>query len=138
MSKSKQLAVTNLNNIENELENCTFSIGCPNSFGVKIKQLVFDKQSEKFQIDSDRNFVMVQNEIYSPVWKGKICTTSDCELIEPSPALESLRTWELPEGQYVFETYAETPFSKVRWIIFSLGAFLAIIATFLPASKIER
>jgi hypothetical protein len=130
MSKSKQLAVTKLNEIEIQLEKCTFSIGCPNSFGIKIRQLVFDKQSEKFEIDSDRNFVMVQNEIYSPVWKGKICTTSDCELIESSPALKSLRTWELPAGKYIFETYAETPFSKVRWIIFSLGAFLAIFATF--------
>jgi hypothetical protein len=138
MSKSKQLAVTNLNDIEIQLEKCAFSIGCPNSFGVKIRQLVFDKQSEKFEIDSDLNFVMVQNEIYSPVWKGKICTTSDCEIIESSPALESLRTWELPAGKYTFETYAETPFSKVRWIIFSLGAFLAIFATFLPGSKIER
>jgi hypothetical protein len=138
MSKSKQLAVTNLNDIEIQLEKCAFSIGCPNSFGVKIRQLVFDKQSEKFEIDSDLNFVMVQNEIYSPVWKGKICTTSDCEIIESSPALESLRTWELPAGKYTFETYAETPFSKVRWIIFSLGAFLAILSSFLPTSKIDR
>ena len=138
MSKSKQLAVTNLNDIEIQLDKCTFSIGCPNIFGVKIRQLVFDKQSEKFEIDSDTNFVMVQNEIYSPVWKGKICSTSDCEIIESSPALESLRTWELPAGKYIFETYAETPFSKVRWIIFSLGAFLAILSSFLPTSKIDR
>ena len=138
MSRSKQLAVTNLGDIEIQLEKCTFSNGCPNNFGAKIRQLLFDKQSEKFEIASDENFVMVQNEIYSPVWKGKICSTSECEIIESSPALESLRKWELPKGRSIFETYAETPFSKVRWIIFYLGAFLAIFATFLPASKIER
>jgi len=138
MSKSKQLAVTNLNDIETQLEKCTFSIGCPNDFGVKIRQLEFDKQSEKFEIDSDIDFVLVQNEIYSPVWKGKICTTSDCEKVVLSPALESLRAWELPAGKYTFETYAETPFSKVRWIIFFLGALIAILSSLLPSSKIDR
>jgi len=138
MSKSKQLAVTNLNDIETQLEKCTFSIGCPNDFGVKIRQLEFDKQSEKFEIDSDINFVLVQNEIYSPIWKGKICTTSDCEKVVLSPALESLRAWELPAGKYTFETYAETPFSKVRWIIFSLGALTAILSSLIPSSKIDR
>jgi len=138
MSRSKQLAVTSLKNVETQLEKCTFSIGCPNDFEVEIRQLEFNKQSEKFEIDSASDFVMVQNEIYSPVWKGKICSTSDCQTIESSPALESLRTWQMPAGKYIFETYAETPFSKVRWIIFSLGALLAILSSFAPASKINR
>jgi hypothetical protein len=138
MSKSKQLAVTNLNTVENELDDCTNSIGCPNNLGVKIIQIEFDKQSEKFKIEADKDFVMIQNEIYSPVWKGKICSTSDCRTIESSPALDSLRTWTLPAGKYELETYAETPFSNVRWIIFYSGLFLALLSSLIPTSKTNR
>jgi hypothetical protein len=138
MSKSKQLALTNLNTVETELDDCTNSIGCPNNLGVKIMQLEFDKQSEKFKIEADKDFIMIQNEIYSPVWKGKICSTSDCKTIESAPALDSLRTWTLPAGKYELETYAETPFSNVRWIIFYSGLFLALLSSLIPTSKINR
>jgi hypothetical protein len=138
MSKSKQLAVTNLNTVETELDDCTNSIGCPNNLGVKIMQLEFDKQSEKFKIEADKDFIMIQNEIYSPVWKGKICSTSDCKTIQSSPALDSLRSWTLPAGEYELETYAETPFSNIRWIIFYSGLFLALLSSLIPTSKINR
>ncbi len=138
MTKSKQLAVTNLNTVETELDDCTNSIACPNDIGVKIMQLEFDKQSEKFKIEADKDFIMIQNEIYSPVWKGKICSKSDCKTIESAPALDSLRTWTLPAGKYELETYAETPFNNVRWIIFYSGLFLALLSSLIPTSKINR
>ena len=138
MTKSKQLAVTNLNTVETELDDCTNSIGCPNNLGVKIMQLEFGKQSENFNIEANKDFIMIQNEIYSPVWKGKICSMSDCEIIESSPALDSLRAWTLPAGKYELETYAETPFSNVRWIIFYSGLFLALLSSLIPTSKINR
>ena len=138
MTKSKQLAVTNLNTVETELDDCTNSIACPNDIGVKIMQLEFNKQSEKFKIEADKDFIMIQNEIYSPVWKGKICSKSDCKTIESAPALDSLRTWTLPAGKYELETYAETPFNNVRWIIFYSGLFLALLSSLIPTSKINR
>jgi hypothetical protein len=81
---------------------------------------------------------MIQNEMYSPVWRGKLCILSNCKLVSPEPTLDSLRTWELPAGKYVFETYAETPYSQLRWIIFIFGFSLAIFSTLMNPSKINR
>ena len=47
----------------------------------KIEQQIFDKQSEVFKIQAKDDFIMIQNEIFSPVWFGEICIESSCEKI---------------------------------------------------------
>ena len=79
MARSKQLALQNNDNLEKSIEDCTFSIGCPNILSVSIRQEYFDKQSEKFKISAQSEFIMIQNEMFSPVWRGKFCVKNNCE-----------------------------------------------------------
>jgi hypothetical protein len=98
----------------------------------------FDKESESFLIDSPTNFTLIQNEIYSPVWKSRVCANGTCTEIPVEETFESLRTWQLPAGKYTFETRAETPFDKQRWILFYTGFVILIISVIIPISKKKR
>jgi hypothetical protein len=138
MTRSKQLAVQSDDNLEKSIEDCTFSIGCPNSFGVSIKQEYFDRQSEKFKISTQSEFSMIQNEMYSPVWRGKVCSENNCKEISSYATLDSLRSWNLPKGDYVLETYAETPNDRLRWWLFYLGLSLSILPSFIKYLILKR
>ena len=138
MARSKQLALQNNDNLEKSIEDCTFSIGCPNNLSVSIRQEYFDKQSEKFKISAQSEFIMIQNEMFSPVWHGKVCTKNNCEQIESFATLDSLRSWSLPKGDYVLETYAQTPFDKLRWWLFYLGLTMSILPSFISYLIIKR
>jgi len=76
---------------------------------------------------------MIQNEMYSPVWQGKICTKNTCRRINSESILGSLRSWDLPKGDYVFETFAQTPFDKLRWILFYLGLALSVLPSIISS-----
>ena len=138
MARSKQLALQNKDNLEKSIEDCTFSIGCSNNLSVSIRQEYFDKQSEKFKISAQSEFIMIQNEMFSPVWHGKVCTKNNCEQIESFATLDSLRSWSLPKGDYVLETYAQTPFDKLRWWLFYLGLTMSILPSFVSYLIIKR
>jgi hypothetical protein len=71
---------------------------------------------------------MIQNEIISPVWSGEICSESICEKISSFAALNSLRSWELPKGEYIFKTQAQTPLNTQRWILFFFGVLFALLS----------
>lgn len=137
MARSKQLAVKNKNDVEIILDACTFSIGCPNKIGVTIMQEYFDKQGEKFRISANSEFIMIQNEMYSPVWHGKICTKTNCKNIDSESILTSLRSWNLPKGEYVFEAYAQTPFNRLRWILFYFGLAISLIPSIFSYLKLK-
>jgi hypothetical protein len=118
-------------NLEALIQECTESISCSNKFGVKIKQIVFDRDSEVFEIEAEQSFTMIQNEIFSPIWVGNICVEDQCEKVNPTATLDSLRTWHLPEGKYKLVTTAETPLNTERWILFYLGALGALVSLIL-------
>jgi len=138
MSKSKQLAVKNTDGLEQNLVDCVNSIGCPSDIGVKINQVSFDKEREVFRINSSVDFILVQNEMYSPVWSGSICTDDDCLEVPAYAVLDSLRSWNLPKGEYTFETNAKTPLNNIRWILFFIGFTLALVTTIFPKSSVDR
>ena len=124
--KSQQITVTKYNDASEALINCIENLECNNNSGIKILQLEFNKESEKFSITSNTDFVMIQNEMYNNVWNGKICDIFDkCQIIKAIPILDSLRGWNLPKGEYIFETYALTPNNELRWTLFYLGFFLS-------------
>jgi len=138
MARSKQLVVQGDDNLEKSIEDCTFSIGCPNTFSVSVKQEYFDKQSEKFKISAQSEFSLIQNEMYSPVWRGKVCTENNCKEIPSYATLDSLRSWNLPKGDYVLETYAETPNDRLRWWLFYLGLSFSILPFFINYLILKR
>ena len=138
MARSKQLAVQNSGDLEKSVEDCTFSIGCPNNLDVSIRQEYFEKQREKFKISAPSEFTMIQNEMYSPVWRGKVCSINNCEEISSFASLDSLRSWSLPKGEYVLETYAQTPFDKLRWWLFYLGLTMSVLPYFISYLNIKR
>ena len=138
MARSKQLALQNNDNLEKSIEDCTFSIGCSNNLSVSIRQEYFDKQSEKFKISAQSEFIMIQNEMFSPVWRGKFCVKNNCEEIESFATLDSLRSWNLPKGDYILETFAQTPLDKLRWWLFYLGLTMSILPSFVSYLIIKR
>ena len=128
LSGSKQVATIELNDVEQKLSNCTEEDNCIDFIPVKIEQQVFDKQSEVFKIEATEDFIMIQNEIFSPIWSGKICSESGCEKISSFAVLDSLRSWDLPKGEYIFKTQAQTPLNVQRWILFFAGAMIALLS----------
>lgn len=119
--ESKQIVLSNGQNINSELLNCVNYFSCNKNEMVDLIQISFDKESEKFQIKSEIEFELIQNEIYSPIWSGEICEKDVCKEIESYASLESLRSWKLPKGEYILETKATTPLNTSRWILFFLG-----------------
>jgi len=138
LAKSKQVAVTSNQDVENEIINCTKSITCDNRLNIKIIQTKFDKESESFLIDSPIKFTLIQNEIYSPIWKSSVCSSESCTEIFVDKTFDSLRTWQLPPGKYTFTTRAETPLNNLRWILFYTGFVVLFISTVIPISKKKR
>jgi hypothetical protein len=129
LSRSQQVVFDGSRNVEELISQCVFSNNCANDLGVAVAQKLFDKEREVFEISASTSFNIVQNEMYSPVWTGKICIEGECEKIYPILVLDSLRGWELPSGNYTFETTAKTPLNTERWILFYFGLSLALLST---------
>jgi len=126
--EGKQIGVTAERNVINQLNECVKNFNCKESSQIQFSQRIFDKQLEVFSIKSNSDFIFIQNEMYSLVWKGKICNSEkSCTDIKSIPILDSLRGWNLPKGEYTFETFAETPFNDLRWILFYLGLTISIL-----------
>ena len=126
--EGKQLIVNEKQDLNKALEKCIKDLVCDSLQGVSVNQIEFDRENEKFNVNSDKRFIMVQNEMYSPVWNGYICIADgDCSKIKSSSSLQSLRTWSLPAGKYIFATTAETPLNKERWILFYLGLCISLV-----------
>ena len=125
--KGTQLILSEKQNVQKVLESCLNNLDCESIEGVSVKQIEFNRQIEKFTVNSDKSFLFVQNEMYSPVWSGNVCKLDGvCNKIKSFPILESLRSWNLPSGQYTFITEAKTPLDRERWILFYLGLFISI------------
>jgi hypothetical protein len=125
-SSGRQVILTNPKQIESKLDECTQFYDCNNDASIKVDQLLFLKETEKFKVSSIKEFTLVQNEIYSPVWTGKICfDNKKCQNIKSYASLDSLRSWNLPKGEYIFETNARTPLNTQRWYLFYLGLIFA-------------
>jgi hypothetical protein len=138
MSKSKQLAMKDAGGLEQKLVDCVNSIGCPSDIDVKINQISFDKEREVFRIKSSVDFILVQNEMFSPVWSGAICTGKNCLDVPAYAVLDSLRSWSLPKGDYIFETNATTPLNNIRWVLFYIGFTVALMTTIFPKLNFKR
>ena len=129
--ESRQIGITNEKNILSQINACNYNKDCFENSNIDIVQREFGKEIEKFKIKSTSDFIMIQNEMYSPVWIGKICYKSgECEEIQSVAYVESLRGWNLPKGEYEFETLAKTPYENVRWLMFYIGVFISIMFGF--------
>lgn len=132
MQSGRQMVFNSFQDANTNFSLCFYQQkNCTEYTDVFITQTEFDKESEKFQIKAKNSFVMLQNEIFSPIWSGKICKTKNyCESVTPSVFLKSLRAWELPPGNYEFITIASTPMNHARWILFSLGLIINLLLFF--------
>jgi hypothetical protein len=138
LAKGKQVSTNENTDVLSEINRCTTSLFCVNDLGINIKQTLFDKEKESFEINSPIKFKLIQNEMFSPVWSGKICKVDDCSLIQVEATFDSLRSWSLPSGKYTFETSADTPLNKERWILFYIGFSLSVLTIFLPTLNKKR
>jgi len=139
LEKGKAITLTKNSNIEDGIQSCLDdSSACQSISGVKVDQIEFDRESEVFNIEANTDFIFVQNEMYSPIWKASLCDTNKCQTIQSYPVLESLRAWKIPKGNFEFRSEAKTLFNFERWFIFWLGVILTLVCTVLFKKKLIR
>jgi hypothetical protein len=125
--------------VERLINNCLANFStCQSLEGVKIKQLEFNRESELYSIESNQDFIMLQNEMYSPVWSATLCEKEKCVSIDSFPILDSLRGWKIPKGNFEFTSEAKTLYNLERWFIFWIGVILSLISTMILNRKLSR
>ena len=138
---SQGLAITMVGNtdVEELINNCLVnSSNCQTAEGVEVKQLEFNRESELYSIKSNQDFIMLQNEMYSPVWSATLCEDKECLSIDSFPILDSLRGWKIPKGNFEFRSEAKTLYNSERWFIFWVGVILSLISTVVLNRKLPR
>ena len=125
--------------VEELINNCLENYStCQSIEGVKIKQLEFNRESELYSIKSNKDFIMLQNEMYSPIWSAALCENEKCVSIDSFPILNSLRAWKIPKGDFEFKSEAKTLYNSERWFIFWIGVMLSLISTVVLNRKLSR
>ena len=139
LSQGLIITTTSNSDVEELINKCLANYSnCQSVQGVQIKQLEFNRESELYLIKSNRDFIMLQNEMYSPVWSASLCENQECVSLDSYPILDSLRAWKIPKGNFEFKSEAITIYDFERWIIFWGGVILSIISTFTLNRKLSR
>jgi hypothetical protein len=139
LSQGLIITITDNADVEELINNCLVNNStCQTVKGVEIEQLEFNRESELYSIKSNRDFIMLQNEMYSPVWSARLCKKQECFSIDSYPILDSLRAWKIPEGNFEFRSEAKTLYNSERWFIFWIGVILSLISTLVFNRKLSR
>ena len=139
LSQGLIITMTDKTNIEESINNCLVNYStCQTVEGVEIQQLEFNRESELYSIKSNRDFIMLQNEMYSPVWSAGLCENQECFSIDSFPILDSLRAWKIPKGNFEFRSEAKTIYNLERWFIFWIGVILSLFSTLVFNRKLAR
>jgi hypothetical protein len=139
LSQGLIITMTEKTEIEESIRNCLVNYStCQTVEGVEIQQLEFNRESELYSIKSNRDFIMLQNEMYSPVWSATLCEREKCMSIDSFPILDSLRGWKIPKGNFEFTSEAKTLYNPERWFIFWIGVILSLISTVILNKKLSR
>jgi hypothetical protein len=139
LSQGLIITLTDNTDLEELINNCLANYStCQTVEGVEIKQLEFNRESELYSIKSNRDFIMLQNEMYSPVWSARLCENQECVSIDSFPILDSLRGWKIPKGNFEFRSEAKTLYNSERWFIFWIGVFLSLISPVVLNRKLSR
>lgn len=133
-TESRQLVEPSLSTVvkDSVLNSCaTREVNCnPAQLPVTVVQQAFDKQGEKFLIAAETPFRLIQNEPAHFGWQSRLCyddaSQGNCQVGPVSTVTnEALRAWDLPAGDYIFETDFVTPGDSYRWGLFGAGVFFA-------------
>jgi hypothetical protein len=139
LSQGLIITITDNTDVEELINNCLVNNStCQTVEGVEIEQLEFNRESELYSIKSNRDFIMLQNEMYSPVWSARLCENQECFSIDSFPILDSLRAWKIPKGNFEFRSEAKTLYNSERWFIFWVGVILSLISTVVLNRKLPR
>ncbi len=107
-----------------------------------------DKQSEQiainefglshidYQLNLPHEMWLLENELYFPGWQSKICVQGDC-FAGPRAmlAMNSLRAWRLPKGQFILHTFYMPPFWMVSKVVFFAALFVSFLLFFVKRSN---
>jgi hypothetical protein len=99
-----------------------------NQSGHQILMQEFGISHSLFNVDLDKDTWLLENELYFPGWKSEICKKDGCnEGPEATVAVDFLRSWRLPKGQYTIRTYYQPPLWRESQIIFWLAIILSLV-----------
>ena len=82
-----------------------------------------------YRVDSDGTRWLVENELFFPGWRSRLCEGSNCrEGPVATSTSTSLRAWKLPAGRYELATYYEPPYWSWARGLFWGAAGLTLLA----------
>ena len=113
---------------DNARDICMEEQSCNRIQGGLVTMQEFGLSHSLFRVDLDKDAWLMENELYFPGWKSEICEKDVCmEGPEASVAVDFLRAWRLPKGQYTIRTYYQPPLWGLSQIIFWLALIVSMV-----------
>lgn len=98
----------------------------------------FQENGSIYWVSAKTPFVLVENEMYFPGWRGSASAAAFDSEIEAFPLENILRAWRLPAGDYEFVTRFQAPGWNLSLVLFSLGVLgVALLLVAGPAKKLS-
>ena len=115
--------------IEALLLRCGGRSFCPDTRRNSARMLDFGISRARYRVDSDGTRWLVENELFFPGWRSRLCEGGDCrEGPVATSTSTSLRAWKLPAGRYELATYYEPPYWRWARGLFWGAAGLTLLA----------
>ena len=109
------------------LQNCLVAVGCEPMQGVEVSMRSFKENGSNYWVSAKDPFVLVENEMYFPGWRGTASAVALNSEIEAFPLENILRAWRLPAGDYEFVTHFQAPGWNLSLVLFFLGVLGVVV-----------
>lgn len=120
------------------LLKCLVATRCEPMQGVEVSMRSFQENGSIYWVSAKTPFVLVENEMYFPGWRGSASAAAFDSEIEAFPLENILRAWRLPAGDYEFVTRFQAPGWNLSLVLFSLGVLgVALLLVAGPAKKLS-
>ncbi len=107
--------------------NCLVVPKCEPMQGVEVSMRSFKENGSIYWVSAKAPFVLVENEMYFPGWRGTASAVAFDSEIEAFPLENILRAWRLPAGDYEFITHFQAPGWNLSLVLFSLGVLGVVV-----------
>lgn len=97
--------------------------------GLFVRSMRYEPSIVAYELVAAQTTTVIENEIWWPNWKAKLCTADGCKRIEVTSTGQGLRTWSIPAGEWVVVLEYQ---GVSRWkllLLFVFGLSVALVAS---------